>query len=82
MINRNWNNTVFRGVFQSSDGVISKVIESKSNSLRFEAAFNADTAFIEKYQHTPEHFVFSETFFVKFGFVKINQKGILSLSLC
>ncbi len=54
------DNRSFRGLLQSGDGVITRVITSEKKTLRFETSFGLSDAFIERLKEHPEHLVFSE----------------------
>ena len=54
------DNRSFRGMLQSDDGVISKVISQKKDSLTFETVFGLSAHMVERLQTQPEHIVFSE----------------------
>ncbi|MCP4692585.1 MAG: hypothetical protein GY859_31370 [Desulfobacterales bacterium] len=50
----------YRGLLQSDDGVISKVIESGRKSIRFQTSFGLSDHLIDRLARSPEHIVFSE----------------------
>ena len=54
------NNHLFRGLLQSEDGLISRVLEVNSQSITFEATFGLSDELTEQLQSQPEHIVFSE----------------------
>ncbi|UCD80124.1 MAG: LOG family protein [Desulfobacterales bacterium] len=54
------NNHIFRGLLQSQDGLISKVLDVNKQSISFEATFGLSEELIEQIQNQPEHIVFSE----------------------
>ena len=55
-----WDNRSFRGMLQSGDGVILRVMAANQNTIRFETAFRMSEAFVERLKAQPEHLVFSE----------------------
>jgi hypothetical protein len=54
------DNHIFRGLLQSNDGIISKVIDSGSETMTFETTFGLNEPLVERLKHQPEHIVFSE----------------------
>ena len=54
------NNHIFRGLLQSNDGIISKVIDADTETIRFETTFGLNEPLVERLKHQPEHIVFSE----------------------
>ncbi len=54
------NNQLFRGFFQSTDGIIRKVIQTNAKSIRFQAVFGLSDSLKEKIKHHSQHFIFSE----------------------
>ena len=54
------NNHLFRGLLQSEDGLISRVLDVNKQSITFEATFGVSDELIEQLQNQPEHIVFSE----------------------
>jgi predicted Rossmann-fold nucleotide-binding protein len=54
------NNHMFRGLLQSEDGVISRVIAVNSQSMTFETTFGLSGEMIDQLKNQPEHIVFSE----------------------
>jgi predicted Rossmann-fold nucleotide-binding protein len=60
MARKNRNNHMFRGLVQSEDGLITKVIDADDLSISFEAAFGLSPELIEQLKKQPEHIVFSE----------------------
>jgi len=54
------NNHLFRGLLQSEDGLISRVLEVNNKSITFEATFGLSDELSEQLQSQPEHIVFSE----------------------
>jgi len=54
------NNHMFRGLLQSEDGVISRVLDVNSQSMTFETTFGLSEEMINQLKNQPEHIVFSE----------------------
>ncbi|MGD8445053.1 MAG: LOG family protein [Desulfobacterales bacterium] len=54
------NNHLFRGLLQSEDGVISKIIDMNQGSIRFQTIFGLNDDLVDEFKHRPEHIVFSE----------------------
>ena len=54
------NNHLFRGLLQSEDGVISRIIDMNHRSIRFQATFGLNEDLVDEFKHRPEHIVFSE----------------------
>jgi predicted Rossmann-fold nucleotide-binding protein len=54
------NNHIFRGLLQSEDGVISRVIAANSQSITFETTFGLSEEMVDQLKNQPEHIVFSE----------------------
>jgi len=54
------NNHLFRGLLQSEDGLISKVLDVNKKSITFEATFGLSDELVEQLRNQPEHIVFSE----------------------
>ncbi|MBT8372130.1 MAG: hypothetical protein KJO34_14285, partial [Deltaproteobacteria bacterium] len=54
------NHHLFRGLLQSEDGVISRVIDVNDDSLTFQSTFGLSEELIDELNHRPEHIVFSE----------------------
>lgn len=57
---RQWDNRSYRGLRQSGDGVITRVVSTNEKTIAFETAFRIPKAFAEQLRSQPEHFVFSE----------------------
>ena len=51
---------MFRGLLQSEDGVISRVLTVNSQSMTFETTFGLSGEMIDQLNNQPEHIVFSE----------------------
>ena len=60
MARKHKNNHLFRGLLQSEDGLISKVIDTDRQSITFEAVFGLSDELIDQLKSQPEHIVFSE----------------------
>lgn len=54
------DNRSYRGMLQSDDGAIARVLETKKNRITFETAFGLSTHMMERLARQPEHIVFSE----------------------
>jgi len=54
------NNHLFRGLLQSEDGVISRVIDVNTQSMTFQTTFGLSEELIDELKNRPEHIVFSE----------------------
>ncbi|MGB5746333.1 MAG: LOG family protein [Desulfobacterales bacterium] len=54
------NNHMFRGLLQSEDGVISRVLDVNTQSMTFETTFGLSEEMIDQLETQPEHIVFSE----------------------
>jgi len=54
------SNHLFRGLLQSEDGLISRVLDVNKQSITFEATFGLSDELIAQLQNQPEHIVFSE----------------------
>jgi predicted Rossmann-fold nucleotide-binding protein len=60
MANKHTNNHLFRGLLQSEDGLITKIIDANHQSITFEAVFGLSDELKEQLKNQPEHIVFSE----------------------
>lgn len=56
----NKNNHIFRGLLQSEDGVISRILDVNRRRITFETTFGLSEEMIEQLGSQPEHIVFSE----------------------
>ncbi len=54
------DNRSYRGLLQSDDGIISKIIHSGEQSITFQTEFGLSQNLIDHLRHQPEHIVFSE----------------------
>jgi predicted Rossmann-fold nucleotide-binding protein len=50
----------YRGMLQSDDGLITKVLEKRENQITFQSTFGLSSHMIERLNDQPEHLVFSE----------------------
>jgi predicted Rossmann-fold nucleotide-binding protein len=60
MADKKRNNFFYRGLLQSTDGVITKVIDANSQTIAFETTFGLNDQLIDRLKKQPEHIVFSE----------------------
>ncbi len=60
MARKHTTNHLFRGLLQSEDGLISKVVDADHQSITFEAVFGLSDELIDQLKNQPEHIVFSE----------------------
>jgi len=60
MTRKSTNNHLFRGLLQSEDGLITKIIDANDQSITFEAAFGLSEELTTQLKKQPEHIVFSE----------------------
>lgn len=60
MTTRKRDNRSFRGMLQSDDGVILKVLEQTSEQIVFQSAFGLSEHLIDRLKTQPEHILFSE----------------------
>ena len=60
MSRKHTNNHLFRGLLQSEDGRITKIIDANDKSITFEAAFGLSDELIDQLKNQPEYMVFSE----------------------
>ena len=54
------NHHLFRGLLQSEDGIISRVIDVSDHEITFQSTFGLSDELIDELKHRPEHIVFSE----------------------
>jgi predicted Rossmann-fold nucleotide-binding protein len=54
------HNQLFRGLLQSKDGLITRVLAAEADVIRFQASFALSEPLIQRLIHQPEHLVFSE----------------------
>ena len=75
------NNHIFRGLLQSEDGLISRVLDVNKKSITFEATFGLSDELVEQLQNQPEHIVFSERSRIARLGIQINCSLISAESL-
>ena len=54
------NNHLFRGLLQSEDGVISRILDVNHRSITFQTTFGLNEDLVDELKNRPEHIVFSE----------------------
>jgi predicted Rossmann-fold nucleotide-binding protein len=54
------DNLVYRGLLQSDDGIIAKVVKANSRVITFQTTFGLNDQLIERLKNQSEHIVFSE----------------------
>ena len=54
------DNRSYRGMLQSDDGVITRVVDRRDRMIRFESSFGLSPHMIERLKCQPEHILFSE----------------------
>ena len=54
------NNHLFRGLLQSEDGIISRIMDVNDRSITFQTTFGLNEDLIDELKNRPEHIVFSE----------------------
>jgi predicted Rossmann-fold nucleotide-binding protein len=54
------DNLIYRGLLQSDDGVITKVVNANSRTITFQTTFGLNDQLIEHLKNQAEHIVFSE----------------------
>ncbi|MGD8260878.1 MAG: LOG family protein [Desulfobacterales bacterium] len=54
------NNHLFRGLLQSEDGVISRILDTNDQSITFQTSFGLSEELIDQLKQQSEHIVFSE----------------------
>ena len=60
MANECRNNHLYRGFFQSDDGIISRVLKSNSRKITFQTTFGLNSSLVKILKDQPEHVFFSE----------------------
>ena len=60
MVKDERNNLIYRGLLQSDDGIISKVVKANSRVITFQTTFGLNDQLIERLKNQSEHIVFSE----------------------
>jgi predicted Rossmann-fold nucleotide-binding protein len=53
-------NLLYRGLIQSGDGIITKILDSNSRAITFQTTFGLNDQLIERLKNQSEHIVFSE----------------------
>jgi len=54
------NNHPFRGLLQSEDGIISRILDVNHRSITFQTTFGLNEDLVDELKNRPEHIVFSE----------------------
>ena len=54
------NHHLFRGLLQSEDGVITRILDVSARSMTFQTAFRVNEHLADELKNRPEHIVFSE----------------------
>ncbi len=54
------DNRSYRGMLQSDDGVIAKVLDRGAREIRFQSSFGLSPYMVERLKNHPEHILFSE----------------------
>ena len=60
MANERRENRIYRGLLQSDDGIITKVLKANSRVMTFQTTFGLNDQLIERLKNQSEHIVFSE----------------------
>jgi predicted Rossmann-fold nucleotide-binding protein len=60
MANERQENRIYRGLLQSDDGIITKVVNANSRVMTFQTTFGLNEQLIERLKNQAEHIVFSE----------------------
>ena len=60
MVKDKRNNLIYRGLLQSDDGIIAKVVKANSRVITFQTTFGLNDQLIERLKNQSEHIVFSE----------------------
>ncbi len=60
MVKDERNNLIYRGLLQSDDGIIAKVVKANSRVITFQTTFGLNDQLIERLKNQSEHIVFSE----------------------
>ncbi|MDY6904963.1 MAG: LOG family protein [Thermodesulfobacteriota bacterium] len=53
-------NPLFRGFYESEDGVISDILESDETRITFNATFSIPESLVKQFRANPDHLIFSE----------------------
>ncbi len=54
------SNHLFRGLLQSEDGIISRILDVNNRSIKFQTTFGLNQVLIDEFKNRPQHIVFSE----------------------
>jgi hypothetical protein len=54
------DNHLFRGLLQSEDGVISRILDMNNRTITFQTTFGLNEDLVDELKNRPEHIVFSE----------------------
>ena len=75
------NNHLFRGLLQSEDGVITRILDMNDQSVAFQTTFGLNADLVDEFKNRPEHIVFSErSRIARLGLqIKCNPPGADSL---
>ena len=60
MVKDERDNLIYRGLLQSDDGIIAKVVKANSRVITFQTTFGLNDQLIERLKSQSEHIVFSE----------------------
>ena len=60
MANERRENRIYRGLLQSDDGIITKVLNANSRAMTFQTTFGLNDQLVEHLKNQSEHIVFSE----------------------
>jgi predicted Rossmann-fold nucleotide-binding protein len=60
MVKDERDNRIYRGLLQSDDGIIAKVVKANSRAITFQTTFGLNDQLIERLKNQSEHIVFSE----------------------
>ncbi len=60
MVKQERDNQIYRGLLQSNDGLITKVVNANSRTITFQTTFGLNDQLIEHLKNQAEHIVFSE----------------------
>lgn len=60
MVKADQENQIYRGLVQSDDGIITKILNSNSRAITFQTTFGLNDQLIERLKNQSEHMVFSE----------------------
>ncbi|MGD1969529.1 MAG: hypothetical protein PVI32_11215, partial [Desulfobacterales bacterium] len=60
MANAERENLIYRGLLQSDDGIITKIVDSNTKAITFQTTFGLNDQLIERLKNQSEDIVFSE----------------------